>query len=147
MRVLALGAALLGIPGQSLAAQTAPPASISLVEFADRFDQAQLQKNGPLLERMVADDLVFITSSGERQGKKEFIGGWTDAADTYNPIVLTDRVVRQLGPDAGLVSAETVVSGTSGDKPFASRIRFTDTFERIDGEWRAVHIQVTRVPK
>ena len=46
-----------------------------------------------------------------------------------------------------MVSAETVLSGTSDGIPFASRFRFTDTFSRVAGEWRAVHIQVTRIPE
>lgn len=118
----------------------------SLVQFADRFDQAQLRKDGPALERMVADDLVFITGSGQRQGKKEFIAGWTAPGDRYDPITLVDRVVVPIGEDAGMVSAETVLTGTSDGKTFASRFRFTDTFKRIGGEWRAIHIQVTRIP-
>lgn len=131
--------------GQSALAKGAPSTDVSLVEFADRFDQAQLRKDGPALERMVADELVFITGSGKRQGKKEFIAGWTEPGDTYDPITLVDRVATTLGPDAGMVSAETVLSGTSGGKRFSSHFRFTDTFKRIGGEWRAVHIQVTRI--
>ena len=123
------------------------PSGESLSAFADRFDQAQLRKDGPALERMVADDLVFITGSGQRQGKQEFIAGWTDPGDRFDPITLVDRVVTPLGEDAGLVSVETVLRGTSGGKAFASRIRFTDTFRRSGGEWRAVHIQVTRIPE
>ncbi len=124
----------------------AAPTATNLIEFADLFDQAQLTKDRRALEQIVADDLVFITSSGQRQGKKEFIAGWTDPGDKFDPIALVDRVVTPLGEDAGMVSAETVLSGTSGGKKFASRIRFTDTFQRIDGQWRAVHIQVTRIP-
>jgi ketosteroid isomerase-like protein len=116
-----------------------------LTEFADRFDRAQLEKDGAALERMVGDDLVFITSAGERQGKAEFIAGWTAPGDTFEPITLVDRVVVPLGRDAGVVSAETTLRGTSGGQPFASRFRFSDTFVREDGEWRAVHIQVTRM--
>jgi ketosteroid isomerase-like protein len=118
----------------------------SLVGFADSFDEAQLKKDGAELEKMIADDLVFITGSGKRQGKKEFIAGWTDPQDTYDPIILVDRIVTPLGPDAGMVSAETVLSGASGGKTFSSRFRYTDTFRRVGGEWRAVHIQVTRIP-
>jgi hypothetical protein len=76
---------------------------------------------------------VFIDGSGKRQGKKEFIAGWTGAGDTYNPITLVDRIVTPLGADAGMVSAETVLSGTSGGKTFSSRFRFTDTFRRVGG--------------
>lgn len=142
MKMIALSAIALGL-GQPASAQQQ---DIGLVAFADSFDQAQLKKNGAALERMISDDLVFITGSGKRQGKKEFIAGWTDPADTYDPIILVDRIVTPLGPDAGMVSAETILSGTSGGKKFSSHFRFTDTFERVGGEWRAVHIQVTRIP-
>ena len=118
-----------------------------LAAFADRFDRAQLEKDGATLERMVADDLVFITGAGERQGKRAFIDGWTAPGDTYDPITLVDRVVRPIGDNGGVVSAETTLSGTSGGQRFSSRFRFSDTFARTDGEWRAVHIQVTRITK
>jgi ketosteroid isomerase-like protein len=117
----------------------------SLTKFADGFDRAQLAQDGAALERMVDDGLVFITGSGERQGKGEFIAGWTAQGDTFEPITLVDRVVTPLGRDAGVVSAETTLRGTSGGQPFASRFRFSDTFVRENGEWRAVHIQVTRM--
>jgi hypothetical protein len=94
---------------------------------------------------MVADDLVFITGAGERQGKQAFIDGWTATGDSFDPITLVDRVVRPLGSDAGVVSAETTLSGVSGGQRFSSRFRYSDTFERTGGQWRAVHIQVTRI--
>ena len=116
-----------------------------LAAFADRFDRAQLEKDGATLERMVADDLVFITSSGERQGKADFIAGWTAPGDSFEPITLVDRVIRPIGADVGVVTAETTLSGVSGGQRFSSRFRFSDTFERTGGEWQAVHIQVTRI--
>ena len=104
----------------------------------------------PSLDTVVAGDLLALLDSlqgGQRQGKREFIDGWTAPGDRFNPITLVDRVVTPLGGDAGMVSAETVLSGTSDGKSFVSRIRFTDTFRRVAGEWRAVHIQVTRIPE
>lgn len=146
MRVAALVAIALTLES-NVDAQSSAGSADGLVEFADRFDQAQLQKNGAALEEMIAEDLVFITGDGKRQGKKEFIAGWTDPADKYDPIALVDRLVIPLGMDAGIVSAETVLSGTSGGKKFASHFRYSDTFKRVGGEWRATHIQVTRIPK
>ncbi len=129
-------------------AAAAPSAedSAGLVAFADAFDRAQLAKDGPALERMVADDLVFIDGSGTRQGKKEFIQGWTTPGDSFQPIVLHDRTIVMLGPDAGVVGAETTLRGVSGGDAFASHFRFADTFRRTGGQWQAAHIQVTRMP-
>lgn len=113
--------------------------------FADAFDRAQITKDRAALERMVADDLVFVDGTGKRQGRTEFIDGWTAPGDRYDPVTLTDRVIRPLGRDAVVVSAETVLSGTSDGKRFASRFRFADTFVRVEGQWRATYIQVTRI--
>lgn len=120
------------------------PRNGDLIAVADAFDRAQLSQDRATLERMVDDGLVFIQSSGERAGKKAFIDGWTTPGDRYDPVKLTDRVVIRLGADAFLVTADAVLSGTSGGKRFSSSFRFTDTFRRVAGEWRAVHIQVTR---
>ena len=132
-------AALLAV---AVPAETDPA---GVLAFADAFDRAQLTQDAPALEAMVADDLIFIGSSGKREGKKAFIVGWTSPGDRFDPVVLVDRKVVLLGSDAAVVNAETTLSGTSGGQRFASRIRFADTFRRIGGKWRAVHIQVTPI--
>ena len=124
----------------------APADHAELLRFADAFDQAQLTKDRAAMERMVDDQLVFIEGSGKRAGKREFIKGWMGPDDHYDPIVLVDRTLTALGRDAFVVSAQTTLTGTSGGKRFASHFRFSDTFRRTGGRWRAVHIQVTRLP-
>jgi ketosteroid isomerase-like protein len=129
-----------------LAFAVASPADDSgILAFADAFDRAQLAQDAAGLSEMVADDLVFIDGSGKRRGKKEFIAGWASPGDRFDPVVLVDRRVVSLGKDAAIVNAETTLSGTSGGQRFASRIRFADTFHRVGGKWRAVHIQVTPI--
>ena len=66
--------------------------------------------------------------------------------DIYDPITLIDRTVTPLGRDAAAVSAETSLCGSSDGARFCRRMRFTDTFVRVDGEWRVAHVQVTRIP-
>lgn len=117
----------------------------SLRAFADAFDAAQIAQDRAALETMVADDLIFIDGSGKRLGKAAFIAGWTGADDDYDPVALTDRVILPLGRDAGLASAEAVLSGRSAGKPFRVRIRFTDIFRRHGDGWQAAYIHVTRM--
>lgn len=124
----------------------APDPDAAILRIADAFDAAQLTQDRPAMERMTDNDLVFIDGSGKRLGKKEFIAGWMNPGDRYDPLVLVDRVVVPLGPDAAIVSAETELTGESGGKRFASRFRYSDIFRRSGGQWRAVHIQVTRIP-
>ena len=117
-----------------------------LTAFADAFDAAQIAQDRAALGRMVADDLVFIDGSGKRYGKASFIEGWTGPDDDYDPVTLTDRVILPLGKDAGLASAEAILSGRAAGKPFRVRIRFTDIFRRHGDRWQASYIHVTRMP-
>jgi len=119
----------------------------TLRTVGDRFDRAQIEQNRPVMEAMTAPDLVFVGSDGVRQTRSAFIAGWMDPGTRYEPITVTDRYFLPLGPDAGVVGGDAVVRGTANGQPFAVRIRFADTFRRTGGEWRAVHIQATRVPE
>lgn len=127
----------------TLAANPADHASI--VEAADRFDRIQLAQDEAAMDKMILDDFIFIDGSGQRQGKKEFIAGWMAPGDKYDPITLIDRTVTPLGRDAAVVGAETSLCGTSDEVRFCRRMRFADTFVRVDGEWRVAHVQVTRI--
>lgn len=138
-----IAAALLLIAAPALAEDVSPA---TLREVADRFDRSQIEQDRATMEAMTADDLVFVGSNGVRQTRAEFIAGWMDPDTHYEPIDVQDRYFLPLGPDAGVVGGDVVVRGASGGTPFAVRIRFADTFRRIGGAWRAVHIQATRVP-
>ncbi len=128
-------------------AADAPQGDIAdLTAFADAFDAAQIAQDRAALDRMVADDLIFIDGSGKRYGKTFFIDGWTGPDDDYDPVTLKDRVVLPLGKDAGLASAEAILSGRSAGRPFRVRIRFTDIFRRYGDSWQASYIHVTRMP-
>lgn len=124
-----------------------PVSTETLRHVADRFDRAQIGKDRATLEAMTAPDLVFVGSDGVRQDRAGFIAGWIDPEVRFEPVTITDRYFLPLGEDVGIVGGEAVLRGTAGGRPFASRIRFADTFRRIAGMWRAVHIQATRVPE
>ena len=133
----------LTLAASPLAASPADQASI--LEAADAFDIAQLSQDRAAMERMMLDGLVFIDGSGKRLGKKELIDGWMGPNDKYDPAPPTDRIVMPLGRDAAVVGAEVDICGTSDGARFCRRIRFADTFVKVGGEWRVIHIQVTRI--
>lgn len=138
----------LGLLAATLLASAPPDVPVeTLRTIADRFDRAQIAQDRATMEAMTEPDLVFVGSDGRRQSRAEFIASWMDPATRYEPIEVTDRYVLPLGPDGFIAGGDVVVRGTSGGRPFAVRIRFSDTFRRSGGQWRAVHIQATRVPE
>ena len=119
----------------------------TLRSVADRFDRAQLTQDRAALERLIADDLILIGSNGTRQNKRQFIEGFVASGLHFEMATPTDRYFIPLGPDAGIAGGDIVLHGTSDGTPFTTRLRFSDTFRRINGEWLAVHVEATRVPE
>jgi hypothetical protein len=128
-------------------AQPADVDRATLRNVADRFDRAQLTQDRAALERLIADDLILIGSDGTRQNKRQFIDGFVAPGLHFEMATPTDRYFIPLGPDAGIAGGDIVLRGTSGGMPFATRLRFSDTFRRVNGEWLAVHVEATRVPE
>ena len=148
LRSRAAAAALFALAACAQApAQRADVDVATLRTVADRFDRAQLTQDGPALERLIADDLILIGSDGTRQNKRQFIEGFVAPGLHFEMAVPTDRYFIPLGPDAGIAGGDIVLRGTSGGTAFATRLRFSDTFRRIGGEWRAVHVEATKVPE
>ena len=68
MRGMTATLLVIGMMSPALAAE-APQSDIAdLTAFADAFDAAQIAQDRAALDRMVADDLVFIDGSGKRYG-------------------------------------------------------------------------------
>ena len=141
MLPIAAAASLLGAP--ALATDVSVE---TLREVADRFDRAQIGQDRATLERMTAPDFILIGTSGARQSRQQFIDDYFEPGLRFEIALPDDRYFIPLGPDAGIVGGDVAMRGTSNGTPFASRIRFSDTFRRINGEWVAVHVQATRVP-
>ena len=75
----------------ALAAAALTPAEMTQV--ADAFDQVQLTQDRARLEIMIDRDLVYVDSSGKRQGKQAFIDGCMGPEDRYDPISLIARTM------------------------------------------------------
>jgi ketosteroid isomerase-like protein len=112
---------------------------------ADAFDHAQQVGDRATLERMLADDRVFIRMSGVLAGKAQFVETFTTTV-ALEPFEITNRTFVPLGAEAAIVGGEARMRGTRDGQPFAQHFRYSDVFLRHNGEWKVVHVQVTAVP-
>src|SRR3546814_19073905 len=118
MRDMMIMLLAIGMMSPALAAEAPQSGIAGLTAFADAFDAAQIAQDRAALDRMVADDLVFIDGSGKRYGKAFFIDGWTGPDDDYDPVTLTDRIVLPLGSsDERRVGKECVSTCRSRGAP------------------------------
>ncbi len=95
---------------------------------------------------MIGDDLVYVRGSGKLAGKREFIAAFTARGFHLEPFEIVNPTYVQLGPDAATVGGESTLRGTEDGRPFAQHLRYADTFQRRNGTWQVVYVQVTTIP-
>jgi ketosteroid isomerase-like protein len=126
-------------------AQT-PPDNAEIRVAAQAFDDAQLQGDRAVLERMLAPDFLLVHGSGRIGDKKDFIDGFTDPNARLDPFDIKDRLFIRPSADTAIVGGEAWVSGTDHGKPFKQHFRYSDTFAKRGGAWVVVYTQVTPLP-
>ena len=115
-------------------------------DFSYAFDDAQFRKDRASLDRALAEEMVYIDSSGKIAGREAFIAKFDNSATQFEPFVITARSLVQLGADVIAVTADGVIRGTKGSDQFEARFRYTDIFRRRGTTWEVIFVQATPKP-
>lgn len=116
-----------------------------LLKASQEYDKAQLTNDGAALTRLLGDDLVLISSSGRTESKAEFISDSTSPGFKIEPFTILEPVHKVMGETA-ILGGVVMLKGIADGKPFAQRMRFSDFWQKRNGRWQVVYIQVTRLP-
>ena len=107
---------------------------------------AMVERDMPALDRILADDLIYMHSTGAIDSKGSLIAALRERKFTFKSAGTTDIVVRCYGDSAvfnGKVRMLVEVAGTD-HHAFSA---FTTVWVRQAGGWRLVHWQSTPLPK
>jgi ketosteroid isomerase-like protein len=109
--------------------------------------QAAVERNdAEAMGRILADDFVLITGVGSVRTRDDLLEEARDRVAVYEYQEAGERTVRVWG-DTAVVTALLRAKGEQNGEPFDVRLWYSDTYARIDGEWRYVLGQAsTRLP-
>lgn len=120
-----------------------------LKDLLDEFLDGASQNDAEIHDRFWADELIYTSSNGERVTKEIIMDGLENDANDINqsmPSYHAEETQIKLFDDIAVVAFKlvAVTSGTSG----ADHMEFynTGTFQKRDGQWKAVAWQATRIP-
>ncbi len=117
-----------------------------LIAFENAWNQAQMQRDGEALNRLVADTYVYTDWDGTLMNKARFI------ADNKDPGVQISLLVNNgldvyFYPGVAVVTGAYHFKGTNKGKPFDRYGRFTDTWISSGGQWVCVATHANLVKK
>jgi ketosteroid isomerase-like protein len=95
--------------------------------------------DGSVIERVVADDFVGVSSTGRIGDKGTLLGEVRRDKNTYKTASARQMTVRTYGSRVAVVLGITKESGTTpSGRPFDHTYRFTDTWMERDGKWQCI---------
>ena len=122
-------------------------AEVEAVE-RQRFE-AQVKKDYAVLEKILADDLVYVHSSGKSDTKASFIASIKEGKSVYNKIDVEEIVIRPYNNQkAAIINGVINVTQNPVDgKPTYLHLRYTVVYVKNKGKgWQLVTWQSLRLP-
>jgi ketosteroid isomerase-like protein len=107
---------------------------------------AQLSADVDALDRLIAQDLLFVGPDGAFATKADDLAAYRDGVMRITMHEPEELRVRRVGSDVAVVALRTRMAGTYAGAPFAGTARYTRVWAREAGQWRVVAGQVSVVP-
>lgn len=130
------------------ATATAAPdgsAERALLAADARRTQAMVAQDYATLDRALGEDLSYGHSTGQVQGKKEFIADLQSGARRYRAVTAVETAARMYGC-AGVVTGTSNIEVESQGHALAFTLRYTATYARQQDRWVLVAYQSVKLP-
>jgi hypothetical protein len=109
-----------------------------LHDLSERWFQAWLEKDAATIERLAAQDYVYVAPSGAVLDRRAVLGIIGSASYRLDRGTRTDIVVRALGHDAAVVRHRYQGAGSFEGTAFTDDQRCVMVWAKQAGEWRLV---------
>lgn len=111
----------------------------TIKQLEQEWESAIAKHDPSIIERVVADDFVGVSSSGRIGDKNTLIAEAKRDKNTYKTASARQMTVRTYGARVAVVLGMTKESGTTASgRPFDHTYRFTDTWMERDGKWQCI---------
>ena len=115
-------------------------------DLEKQWADAELKQDAVALDRILADDIVEIESTGQVQTKAEDLADLKSGEFKLESLSFGDMKVRVFG-NVAVVNGPYTMKGTYKGKDISHEGHFTDVFVKRQGRWQCVSTQSTPVTK
>lgn len=109
----------------------------AVVELEERLARAMRTSDVPVLDELLADDLLFTNHLGLVVTKQEDLDVHRSGLLKLDSLVASDRSIRQLG-NVAIVAVRVQLAGRHADHHFEGTFRYTRVWALLGARWRIV---------
>jgi ketosteroid isomerase-like protein len=120
----------------------------ALKDNENRWATAHGKAGAPIVEALVADDFIGVSSKGKIQNRRAMLAEMKKDRDTYTSAKNEKLDVHRYGNNVAVVVGKYRETGTDKDgKAFDRAYYFTDTWVERNGAWKCVASENMLAPK
>lgn len=109
----------------------------------DRF-RAMVEGNGPQLDALLSDHVVYTHTNGKRESKQQFIDGIVMGRRRYRQIEIQSQEVLPVGRETCVVTGRALIEMEANNGALLFPIAYMAIQTQEDGHWRLIGWQATR---
>ncbi len=115
-----------------------------IVELEHQWQKAALTDDIPAMDKLLSDDYLGITASGEVLTKTQQLDRMRDRKLVITKLNISETKIKLIG-NIAIVTCLAQVEGSSGDnEPLHGAYRYTRVYQRIAGNvWKVTNFEVT----
>jgi ketosteroid isomerase-like protein len=107
---------------------------------------AQLNDDVAAMDKLLAEDFLGITATGEVNTKQQFLDRMRNRAIALTTLDMSEQKIKLVGQVA-IVTSLAQVDGTSDGQPLTGRFRYLRVYQKLPGDtWRITNFEATRIP-
>lgn len=117
----------------------------AIVALEEQWRTAQVAGDVATMDKMLSDDYVGVTSTGEVNTKAQQLERVRQRTFVVNSLVLSDVKIKFVGQVA-IVTTQAHIEGLSNGLPISGNFIYTRIYQRVPtGQWKITSFEATRV--
>ncbi len=116
-------------------------------EMIEKYRTALLQRDVPALEKIWADDYVFVNASGEVLTKPQRLANAKSGATTLDSIKEEENITVRVYENSAVATSRVTIKGQYGGQPTSGQYRSTHVWVKGPAGWQLVSNQLTALPR
>src|SRR5437762_286169 len=122
------------------------PVSNSEQEVRQEYRAALLQRDVPTLEKIWADDYIFVNASGEVLTKAQRLANAKSGATTLDSINEEENITVRVYQNSAVATSRVTIKGQYGGQLTSGQYRSTHVWLKGSTGWQLVSNQLTALP-
>ncbi len=112
-------------------------------QMIQKYRSALLQRDIPMLEKIWADDYVFVNASGEVLTKAQRLGNLKSGATSLDSINQEENITVRVYQNSAVVTSRVTLKGQYSGKQISGQYRSTLVWVKGPAGWQLVSNQLT----